>query len=300
MNFEKGKSLTTLLDSYSIIDIITTGYDYRWDNIIEVSALKIKNNRIVDRFNSLINNNISIDPFITDLTGITDAMLSTAEPADIVLSNFYNFLGDDILVGHAINFDLNFLTSWYKEYLNKSFLNDYVDTLRISRKLVDIPHHRLVDLISFFNLKSREYKRSNSGCETVYEIYKNLQKLSLCIEYDSLWIKKNNSKLKATDILSTTDNYDEDNYFFGKVCVFTGTLEKMPRREAMQKVADFGGINADSITKKTNILILGNNDYCMSIKNGKSNKQKKAEQLKLKGNDIEVISENVFYDLLNF
>ena len=67
----------------------------------------------------------------------------------------------------------------------------------------------------------------------------------------------------------------------------------------MQIVADLGGQNADSVTKKTNYLILGNNDYCKSIKDGKSSKQKKAEKLKLDGYDIEIIPENVFYDIIS-
>jgi len=75
-------------------------------------------------------------------------------------------------------------------------------------------------------------------------------------------------------------------------------LEKMQRKEAMQLVVDLGGHVGDSVTKKTNYLILGNNDYCPTIKEGKSSKQKKAETLKLSGQDIEIISEDVFYDLV--
>ena len=52
--------------------------------------------------------------------------------------------------------------------------------------------------------------------------------------------------------------------------------------------------------KLKNYLILGNNDYCPQIKDGKSNKQKKAEKLKLSGQDIEIISENTFYEMLDF
>lgn len=66
----------------------------------------------------------------------------------------------------------------------------------------------------------------------------------------------------------------------------------------MQVVANLGGINADNVTKKTNYLILGNNDYCKSIKDGKSSKQKKAEKLQLDGHDIQIIPENVFYDMI--
>ena len=83
-----------------------------------------------------------------------------------------------------------------------------------------------------------------------------------------------------------------------KLCVFTGTLERMLRKDAMQAVVDLGGQVGNSVTKKTNYLILGNNDYCPLITEGKSSKQKKAESLKLAGNDIEIISEDVFYDMI--
>ena len=67
----------------------------------------------------------------------------------------------------------------------------------------------------------------------------------------------------------------------------------------MQIVADLGGFCGDNVTSKTNFLILGNNDFCTSIKDGKSSKQKKAEKLMLEGKDLQIISENVFYDLID-
>ena len=66
----------------------------------------------------------------------------------------------------------------------------------------------------------------------------------------------------------------------------------------MQIVADLGGINQDAVTKKTRYLILGNNDYCTTIKDGKSRKQKKAEAYALAGTGIEILPETVFYDML--
>ena len=105
--------------------------------------------------------------------------------------------------------------------------------------------------------------------------------------------------VNAKDITTDNTDFDETHPLFGKLCVFTGTLEKMTRKDAMQIVVDFGGQVGNSVTKKTNYLILGNNDYCSSIKDGKSSKQKKAESLKLAGNDIEIISENVFYDMIS-
>lgn len=52
------------------------------------------------------------------------------------------------------------------------------------------------------------------------------------------------------------------------------------------------------LRQKTNFLILGNNDRCKTIKDGKSSKQKKAEKLILSGKDLQIISENMFYDMI--
>ena len=110
-------------------------------------------------------------------------------------------------------------------------------------------------------------------------------------------LSKSNYNVRAKDIEAETTDFDISNPIYGSVCVFTGTLEKMTRKEAMQIVKNLGGENGDSVTKKTNFLILGNNDFCKSIKDGKSSKQKKAEKLKSSGVDIEIISESVFYDM---
>ena len=74
----------------------------------------------------------------------------------------------------------------------------------------------------------------------------------------------------------------------------------MIRKDAMQAVVNVGGKVGDNVTKETNYLILGNNDYCSTIKDGKSTKHKKAESLMLKCQDIAVIPENVFYQMLEY
>lgn len=73
----------------------------------------------------------------------------------------------------------------------------------------------------------------------------------------------------------------------------------MIRRDAMQLVVNLGGVLDKNVTKQTNYLILGNNDYNAILKGEKSSKQKKVERLKLEGQDIEIIDELTFYDLLN-
>lgn len=313
----KGKSLIEFPHDFCIIDIETTGLDPSFDEIIEISALKIRDNIPCGTFTTLVqpceyiddetDSIFYVDSYITELTGITNSMLSTAPLFKDVQSTFIDFIGDDILVGHNVNFDINFL---YDNLLKSNIFlkNDFIDTIRLSRRLLpELPNHKLQSLASFWNIDTTGSHRAEKDCLITYEVFKNLN--SLVIEkfgtYEAFLesIKRKYTSISESELIKhlTTDKveFDESNPCFGKEFVFTGKLERMPRKEAMQLVIDLGGKCGSSITKNTNYLVLGNNDYCGTIKNGKSRKQKKAEEYKLKGYDIEILSENVFYDFLD-
>lgn len=114
---------------------------------------------------------------------------------------------------------------------------------------------------------------------------------------EDLWIHGGKGiDIKA--IKPTEAVIDEDGFFYNRHVVFTGKLEKMLRKDAMQLVVNLGGILDNSVNKQTNYLILGDNDYNAILKGEKSSKHKKAEKLKLEGQDIEIIDERTFYDLL--
>lgn len=300
----KGKSLISFPDSYCIIDIETTGLSPSYDNIIEISSLKIENNTVVDKFSSLVKPNVLgenyVDEFITELTGITNEMLSSAPSEKVVIPIFKEFIGSSILVGHNIHFDINFLYDSFESLLDIPLSNDFVDIMRLSRRIhSELPSHRLYDIAELYGIDYSAAHRSLKDCEITYNCYLQI-KNEIENKFESLdsFSKSFNCGVRAKDIHSTNQTFDETNMLYQKVVVFTGVLEKMTRKDAMQIVANLGGINGDSVTKKTNYLVLGNNDYCSLIKDGKSNKQKKAEQLKLQGFDIEVIPESVFYEML--
>jgi DNA polymerase-3 subunit epsilon len=90
------------------------------------------------------------------------------------------------------------------------------------------------------------------------------------------------------------DSIDENNYFFAKSVCFTGTCQYGTRKELLQKVAEIGGIPTDSVTAKTDVLVVGQQDYRVVGDSGMSSKQKKALQLLEKGKEIEVLSETEF------
>lgn len=298
----KGKSLLEFPDNYVVIDIETTGLDPTVDEIIEISAIKLQDNNIVDKFSRLIKPTLSISDFISSLTGITSNMLTEKPTIENSLPEFIEFVGTSILVGHNVNFDINFIYDASMKYLDKPFSNDFIDTMRIAKILYpEMKHHRLSDLMELYNIEEDEQHRALPDCQITNNVF--LKEKEVVLErYENIAdFKKRPAKkyMRAADILASEDiEFDESHPLYGKLCVFTGTLEKMVRKNAMQCVVNCGGSVGDSVTKSTNYLILGNNDYCTTIKDGKSSKQKKAEALRLKGNDIEIISENVFYDML--
>lgn len=296
---EKGESLLALPSTYTVVDLETTGLDPQWNDIIEFGAMRVVDGVVTEKYSQLVNPGYEIDEFITELTGITNEMLAEAPAVNAVLSAFLEFVGDGVVIGHNVNFDINFIYDTCISVLDKHFKNDFVDTMRLSRRLFpQESHHRLCDLIERFHVDEAVEHRALADVEQTNRCYlfmkEHMENNGITIE--SLRPTKNG--FSAKDIQASTTDFDETSPVFEKAFVFTGTLERMTRKEAMQLVVDRGGLCGDGVNKKTNFLVLGNNDYCSTIKDGKSTKQKKAEQLKLSGCDIEIISENVFYDMI--
>lgn len=296
---DKGKYKISIEENdYTVIDIETTGLDPNYDEIIELGAIQYQDNKEVCRFQSLVKPTEEIPEFIEELTGVTNEMVAEAPTLESILPQFLGFVGKNLLLGHNINFDINFIYDCALNLELPPFSNDYMDTMFMSRRLFKGEKtHKLSAVCLNLNIPQPEEHRALADCIRTHLCYQAMKQY--CInEGVSFSILQNGWKAQAKNITAQTDVFNEDGPVYQKVFVFTGTLDKMTRKEAMQAVVDCGGIISDNVTKKTNYLVLGNNDYCKSIREGKSNKQKKAEKLQLEGLDIETISEDVFYDML--
>ena len=311
---EKGKSLIALPSDYTVIDIETTGLDLVYNSIIEVSAVRVRGCEVQDKFSSLIKppkhypffgdgEYYYIDEFITELTGITNEMLDDAPEAEGVLQEFVKFIGDDLLVGHNVNFDINFLYEAMSRGLGIPLKNDFIDTMRFSRKLFPTSeHHRACDLAKNCDIPYENAHRALNDSMITCLCFEKMRKIIDSTyksqeEFAKLFTH-NKGKIDTASIITEKTDFDEDHPFYHKMVVFTGALNGIPRKVAMQSVVDVGGYVADSVTKATNYLVVGSFDFVKSVKGNKSSKMKKAEKMKLDGLDIEVISENTFLDFL--
>lgn len=307
MTRNKGKSLIAFPTSFTVIDIETTGLDSKYDEIIELSAIKVREGVIAEKYSTLVRPQYSASDFITELTGITNVELQNAPDLEQVLNEYVTFLGDDIIVGHNVNFDINFIYDKYLHITSRDFSNDFVDTLRLARFLLRaLPHHRLIDLVEYYGISDEVEHRGLSDAYAAWCVLTGLHTTALeqysDIEHllEDFRLRSNHPhpKLRADSIATNKTEFDITHPLYGQYCVFTGALEKMIRKEAFQLVVDYGGVVQDNVNKDTNYLVVGSFDYSSSVRDGKSGKLKRAESLILKGRDLTIISENVFYDML--
>lgn len=399
----KGESLIEFPDTYVALDIETTGLSPKLDKIIEISAILYQDNKVQDVFDTLINPEILISAHISNLTGITNEMVSSKPTIKDVLPKFLEFVANYVIIGHNINFDINFIYDKCEMYQLPYFSNCFVDTLRLFKKTqLDIPNFKLSTLCDFLNTENRCTHRSLDDCYACNEIYQflknhtqplccigeidyvekitipgenenfiykkrclvysrkftisseqiqkilykinSLSRLSfsqrldyillseidyikylenpdsffhletqatiisekdlfdLCkitIKQKARFKKSKKEKISAKDIVSTIEEFDESHPVHGQEFVFTGTLNQ-PRNDLMQLVVNLGGKCNNSVTLNTNYLVVGSFEYETRIKGEKSTKIIKAENNIAKGQDLSIIDEDTFFDLINY
>ena len=160
----------------------------------------------------------------------------------------------------------------------------------------ELSHHRLTDLDNHFGLNFNHH-RAICDCETTDAVLKKLNILAESQNFNFSSVVR--SKINLSAISPDYEVVPNENPLFKKYCVFTGKLEKYTRINAAKLVVNLGGFCENGVTKKTNFLIVGDFDYSSNIKGGKSSKMQKAEQLILSGQDLQILSETAFYDMLN-
>ncbi len=172
----KGKKLNEKISEYTVVDIETTGLSPATCKIIEIAALKIRDGNVVDTFQQLVNPEEKISGFITNLTGITNSMVEDAQKIDSVIIDFQNFLGESIIVGHNVNFDINFLYDNLYNVNGNYLSNNYIDTMYMGRRLLpDLPNHKLESISKHFDVSYEGAHRALNDCMFTYKCYEKMK-----------------------------------------------------------------------------------------------------------------------------
>lgn len=176
----KGQMINKYVPDYVVFDLETTGVSWKKDRIIEISAVKVLDGKVVDEFSELVNPDCSIPYYASRVNGIFDDMVCDARTFDEVLPDFIDFIGDSILVGHNIHaFDMKFLYRECRDIYGETLTNNYVDTLYLSRKRVpELPHHKLVDMAEYFDISTEGAHRALKDCRMNQEVFEGLENMN--------------------------------------------------------------------------------------------------------------------------
>ena len=172
-------------DSFVAFDIETSGTfgAAKGDvpsEITEIGAVKVENGKIVSRFSSLCTPGRKITPIAMKVTGITDAMVLSEPPVDVVIRLFAEFVGDSILVGHNIkSSDLHYITTAANR-AGVAFENKFFDTYLYAKTLKEQQgweNVKLEYLSKVFGITQNEAHRAWCDAEANVDVYFKLKEL---------------------------------------------------------------------------------------------------------------------------
>lgn len=258
----KGKEIVEFLDNYTLIDIETTGLSTFRDRVTELGGIKVRNGEVIDEYSQLVKypKNNSIPKFITKLNGITQEMIEKdGIPVKKAIHDFREFIGDDVIIGYNINFDLNFVYDLAKKYNEPELNNDYVDVLRFAR--VFYPHerhNRLLDCMQRIGIAQVEQHRGlddSIDTKKVYDYFRD--------NFASGMLEKAQNKIKNVDLVNEKLQPWElgfRNPLNLKKVVLSGNLH-LNIDEMKQVIENMNGQVQEQVTQDTNYLIMGDHDF---------------------------------------
>ena len=203
--------LSLIESTYVVFDTETTGFNAGGgDQMIEIGAVKICGDEIVDRFDELINPGRELPKKITELTAITDDMLKECRNEEEVTKSFLEWAGDLPMVAHNAKFDISFIEMAMKKYSLGEFKNTVIDTLELSRALDQgFSRHSLSALVKRYEVPFDEesHHRADYDAEGTALVFSKM--------VDKL-VKQNYEKITDLDKLVSRDEI----YKFGRTYHF--------------------------------------------------------------------------------
>lgn len=165
------------METVAVLDFETTGLSPNWgDRATEIAITLVRDGQVIERFQSLMNAGRRIPSEVTQLTGITNAMIASAPPVAKVMREACKFVGNRPVVAHNASFDKKF---WEAELalLSIPSLSVFACTMLLSRRLYpQSPNHRLSTLVQLLGLpKSGRAHRAMVDAEMAGHLWCRIQ-----------------------------------------------------------------------------------------------------------------------------
>ncbi len=284
------------METFNAIDVETANADRA--SICQIGIVHVQNSVIVDRWQTLVNPEDWFDPWNVSIHGIEEKDVRSSPTLPEVREELRQRLRGSVLVSHT-SFDRVAFERAMTRYDLEQLQVTWLDSAKIVRRAWPERYGRkgyglknvATDLdISFTHHDALEDARA--AAEIV---------LSACVAAETDiegWLKRVNRPIGSSLSESPRREGNAEGALFGASLVFTGALG-IPRREAADMAAVAGCRVDANVSKKTTILVVGTQDMSKLKGYEKSTKHRKAETLIEKGEDIQILSESDFLDLIS-
>lgn len=158
---------------FTVFDIETSGLDPLKDEILEIAGIKMRGPEEVERFEQLIQPTRAIPPEVEKINGLNEIfLLANGRKSQEVLKEFLDFCKSSIMVGHNIkDFDWLFINSHAKKHSLSLPQNNLIDTLHLSRKILQLPQYNLTAVARNFGFENRNAHRAMPDVEVNAKVF---------------------------------------------------------------------------------------------------------------------------------
>ncbi len=158
---------------FVVVDVETTGAKSPPGRITEVGAYRIRQGRITDEWQSLVNPQTAIPPFIAELTGITDWMVKDQPPFADIAPQLVEFIGDAVLVAHNAQFDVRFLNYEIgRAFPGRQLANASICTVRLARRVFPgLYNYKLHTVAAHFSINIKNRHRAAGDAHATAQIF---------------------------------------------------------------------------------------------------------------------------------
>lgn len=164
--------------TFAVVDTETTGLRPGPDRVIELAVVRVRGGEVIDTFQSLVNPDRYISPFIVNFTGITPEMLRAAPTAKEIMPGFLQVIDGTILVGHNLSFDLKFL-SHEAQLLGTSFPLNGFDTIPLARRFLPGLRRFKLDMVAaYLHIPASNRHRALGDAEITAKVFLRLLELA--------------------------------------------------------------------------------------------------------------------------
>jgi DNA polymerase III subunit epsilon len=276
------------------IDVETANADM--SSICQIGLVSFKEGELCEEWKSYVDPEDFFDGINISIHGIDESTVRGAPQLPEIADILYMFLDEKITVCHT-HFDRVSIRKAFDKYNIRPPKNIWLDSARVARrtwKEFAWGGYGLCNICEKLEYKFKHHDALEDAKAAGYIMLTAMQQSSLDLEG---WLRRINQPIFGKVIKQIPD-VNPEGPLYGEVIVFTGALE-LRRAEAADIAAKIGCQVESNVTKKTTILVVGNQDIKKLAGREKSSKHRKAEVLILNGQQIRILGESDFKELIN-